>query len=1193
MQREAYSLVRDVTGLVRSAYFGARIRKAASVKAERRSYGATSSVTATIAAFLLSILLVLGAFAPLASAAPEAGPGWAYKGSFGFFFGVAEPPRNPVAVDVHGNIFAAENGNGGVFIYAPTPDGGTEIGSIGGGTPRDLAIDPNTDALYVQDATEFGGSSVRRYLSDGQPTPTYTLDPTFEIPKGDGGIAIDPTSGDLLIADPGAEGVHRYDSSGTLVETIATPSINPSWIVSVPDGSFYVAPAEGPDIAHFSGAGALLGTISGVGSLHGLAYDASDSVVVVAVGEELLAYSPAGALRGKSSAQGGIGIGIAVGASGSLYEHTASSLNYYAPGIVPGAEAPSVSGLAVNSAHESAKVGPGSGPPENSVAHFEVSADGGQSWPEALWTEDVPVERAEGEEPDTVEADLTGLKGNYDYLVRVVVSNVELTTRSGTTPFHTLLGPPEIETGPAFSITQTTAELTGMIDTLGDQTTYHFEYGLTTSYGSEVPAGAEGAAGNERVPRTVSREVSSLQPSTTYHYRLVANNSAGEAVGMDRTFTTSGASASRVYEQVSPRNKMGGSVNPQLGFHPAADGSALAYQVGQAPSDAESAVIFSRALSRRGPTGWLDWTSLDPPMTSYELVTNTVTHAISSDFTHTVVTSNHVLAPGGIEGGGNIYIQDLETGEYTFVGGAPGWISFYNLAYIGKENWFMGGAPDFSWVVLSVPNPMLPGAPERAVYKWSREGGLELESRLPDGNIPLGSVAAQSNYEEEVYRQASDDGSVVYFSLDSWEGGVYRRTGGQTTAISVSHIPGDPATVHGGRFEGASADGRYAFFVSPARLSSDAPTDQLGGSYLYRYDGQDDTLEFVDLVNSFPSGTFVWGVGDDGQVVYYERLGDAGSGTWAWNNGANNEITPTVPGQVEFYPPGGGANFTSPNGRFMAYYELGQRVHLYDAETEESVCVSCGIGDDKGQLAVGTRTVSNRHPEVVNDQGELYFDTVNPLLAEDHNATSDVYQYRDGLLTLISPGDGPYTASFADATPDGSDVFFTTDEGILPGDVDRAIDIYDARVGGGFPEEEAAPECEGEACRPPIGNPPGLESQKGGESADAAPFAISKLRPLSSTERAQLAKGKTARLRLTVSRPGTVKVTGKTVNSSPVKAKQAGPISVPFSLTRAAQANLKGKGRLQIKLSVYFGDANPKVVRFTLNAVTIKKEGRS
>ncbi|HET9198565.1 MAG TPA: hypothetical protein VFN92_09975 [Solirubrobacterales bacterium] len=1132
------------------------------------------------------MLLLLGIGAPEANAAPEAGPGWAYKASFGeFSLFVYDTPRNPVAVDGSGNIFAADQNTSLISIFSPGPDGGTLLtGAAAVNQVRNLAIDPNDGTLYV-DENFFGGSAITRYTSDGAPTPTYTVDPTFELPRGEG-IAVDPTTGDLLVADPGAEGVRRYDTSGTLLETITTPSINPAWIVTLADGSFYVAPAEGPDVTHFSGSGTQLGTLSGVGSLHGLAYDASRSLVVVIVGDKLQAYSPAGALLAESPANGGSGTGLAMDSSGRLYEHAVGNLNFYTPGTVPGVEAPSVPSVDVHSAHVSAEVDPGAGPPEGSVAHFEVSADGGATWP--ISTPDEPVERTVTGGPDTIEADLSDLKGNTDYLVRLVASNSVITKRSDSTPFHTILGPPEVETGPANSVTETKAQLTGTIDTLGDQTTYRFEYGLTTSYGSKVPAGAEAIAGNEQGPRTFTRGISGLQPATTYHYRLVAKNAAGEAAGDDRTFTTPGAASVRTYEQVTPRNKMGGSVAPSATFQPAADGSAFAYQLGQLPSDAASATLNGRALSHRGTTGWLDWQLLDPPVKTIVGLTGTITHAISPDFEHTLVVSNRILTSvgpnGPYEDGGNIYIQDLGTGEYTFVGGAPGQGAYFAFSTLQQENLYMAGGPDFSWVVVNSGPSLLPGVAARAVYRWSSEGGLEVESRLPDGSIPVGPVRAPSYGESGAYRQASDDGSVVTFSLDGGEGGVYRRIGGQTTAISISQIPGDPDTVAGGRLDGASSDGRYAFFRSLDRLSSDAPAELNGGAYIYRFDAQSDNLEFVAIVNGMANG-FVWGVGDNGQVAYY-RNPDGSAGVW--NHGVTNQVTPTDVQASSVW-----GTFSSPDGRYMVYTESGGSIYLYDAEAEEKVCVSCGVGDDIGELPVGARGLSNRPFEVVTNEGKVFFHTRNPMVAEDRNATSDVYMYQDGELTLISPGNGPYNARFADATADGSDVFFTTSQGIAAGDNDRNVDVYDARVGGGFPESGASTgECEGEGCKAPIGRPPDLETPKGGE-ATAAPFAISNLKPLTSADRKKLARGSKAHLRLTVSRAGTVTVSGKEVTGSSVTAKKAGAISVPFSLTKKALTELRGRGKLDVRLSVHFGDANPKVVHLTLKAAATRKGGRS
>ena len=1130
------------------------------------------------------MILLLGVGAPVASAAPEAGPGWAFKANFGAGVGFTfETPRNPVAVDGNGNIFGADQESGAIRVFSPSTDGGTSLTDISSvtGFLRNIAVDPSDGTVYSDGPY---GEPVRRYVSDGAPTPTYTVDPTFEVTSGDG-IAVDPTTGDLLVADPGAEGVRRYDSSGTLLETIATPSIAPAWIVAAPDGSFYVAPGEGPDVTHYSGAGTLLGTISGAGAPHGLSYDASRSAVVVAVGERLKSYSPAGALLAESPAHAGQG--LAVSATGSLYQ-VEGTLAYYVPGTMPGVEAPEVSALGTHSVHVSAEVDPGAGPPEGSVAHFEYSADGGLTWPEEFKTPDEPVERTVTEGPDTVEADLTGLKGNFDYLVRVVAGNAAGLSSTSAAPFHTLLTAPETETGPAISITETEAELTGKIDTLGVQTTYHFEYGLTASYGNKAPAGAEAVAGNERGARTFARGISGLQPNTTYHYRLVANSSEGEGVGADRTFTTSGDGAVRNYEQVSPRNKMGGSLTPLLGFQAAVDGSGIAYQLGQAPANASGAVLFSRVLSRRSSAGWLDWQLLDPPIDTETTITESDTHAVSPDFLHSMAVSNRVLAPGGIDGGGNIYIQDLATGEYTFVGGAPGASAFRAMTGIQAGKMYLAGASDFSWIVFLSPVSLLPGAPPTAMYRWSAAEGLTLESSS------TASVQQPDSGSELTSRYISDDGTVMYYDLQDGDGGVYRRDlGGATTPVSVAEAGGDypPGTVVNAKLDGSSRDGRYAIIRTQGRLTADNPPS-FNHAWMYRVDSQSGDVEFIGLPTNVSNGD-VYTIGDDAETVFFHF--DLG-GSASWREGVTHTFTAS---ELNHSLAFGVQRFASPNGRYLAYVDpIIPAVHLYDAEAQTDVCVSCppggGLGGRDFGLPIGTRTISNRTPEVVNNDGQMYFDTSTPLVAEDHNATRDVYEYHDGILTLISPGDGPYVARFADASSDGSDIFFTTNEGIDPADVDRGVDVYDARIGGGFPETgAAAPECEGEACRAPIGRPPELESPKGGESAAAARFAISNLRSLSSVDRKRLAKGGTARLRLNVSRSGTVTVAGGKVVGSPVKAKKAGAISVPFALSKTALAELRDKGKLAIKFSVHFGDASPKVVHLTLNAVAPKKGGRS
>jgi hypothetical protein len=95
---------------------------------------------------------------------------------------------------------------------------------------------------------------------------------------------------------------------------------------------------------------------------------------------------------------------------------------------------------------------------------------------------------------------------------------------------------PTATTGGANTITQTSAKLHGTVKPNNEATTYHFEYGTTTSYGTVTPEQGPIAPGAGNT--AVSADVTSLAPGTVYHYRVVATNPSGSVPGKDRTLTT-------------------------------------------------------------------------------------------------------------------------------------------------------------------------------------------------------------------------------------------------------------------------------------------------------------------------------------------------------------------------------------------------------------------------------------------------------------------------------------------------------------------------------------------------------------------------------------------------------------------------------------------------------------------------------
>lgn len=95
---------------------------------------------------------------------------------------------------------------------------------------------------------------------------------------------------------------------------------------------------------------------------------------------------------------------------------------------------------------------------------------------------------------------------------------------------------PAVVTGSATNISRTGATLGGSVNPNGTSTSYWFEYGRTTSYG-QVTATGDAGSGTGSVP--VSMSIGGLTRATSYHYRLVARNSAGTTtLGADQSFRT-------------------------------------------------------------------------------------------------------------------------------------------------------------------------------------------------------------------------------------------------------------------------------------------------------------------------------------------------------------------------------------------------------------------------------------------------------------------------------------------------------------------------------------------------------------------------------------------------------------------------------------------------------------------------------
>ena len=101
----------------------------------------------------------------------------------------------------------------------------------------------------------------------------------------------------------------------------------------------------------------------------------------------------------------------------------------------------------------------------------------------------------------------------------------------------------------------------------------------------------------------------------------------------------------------------------------------------------------------------------------------------------------------------------------------------------------------------------------------------------------------------------------------------------------------------------------------------------------------------------------------------------------------------------------------------------------------------------------GTALYQSRY---LSDEGRLFFNSPDELVAHAKNGKEDVYEYEPeglgschsspGCVALISSGESDHESAFLDASESGDDAFFLTNQPLVSADHDTSFDVYDARV---------------------------------------------------------------------------------------------------------------------------------------------------
>ncbi len=689
-------------------------------------------------------------------------------------------------------------------------------------------------------------------------------------------------------------------------------------------------------------------------------------------------------------------------------------------------------------------------------------------------------------------------------------------------------------------MTPTTADLGAQINPKGPPTTYAFQYITEAEYEANEPAdrfagAAESPPGGALLgegPDTLSAatSLSGLEPDTAYHYRAVGTSHCSEELpekvcegtGADQVFHTfpleaPGLPDKRVYELVSPPQKLGGQVlpadpsfsscGPETSCKPGdgfphypmqsrPDGEAIVYE-GTPFSGDEGTVQVNQYIARRdAKAGWqtvnLSPTQLHGNSAGYKAFDTALGEGLISQGSRT-------LSPQAPAEYTNLYTQ-LSTNPSVFgpllTAEPPSRLpgegnSSLRLTYAGASadlSRIFFAANDALTVETAFAPEAIDGGPTKYnLYEWAK-GELALVNVSPDnaGTEPGASFGTLSAH------AISADGSHAFWSDEA--GQVYVRIGGTETRRIE-----DP-----GKFLSAATDGSKALlddgclYDLAEEQCEDLTTDQSdvhqGG--FEGIAGQSDNLSHVYFVdNKVLTGEEENSEGDKAQAGkdnLYAWAEGAGTSFVATLVANDNNGTALTHGAAWSPAPSTRTAEASPHGRFLTFLSQAQitgydntgpcetnhaggfipglcsEAFLYDSATGGLRCVSCNPAGPRPLGWSALRLIRSGEglpqPRYLTDEGRLYFDSRDSLSPFDtNNGAEDVYEYEPnevggcergaGCLSLISAGSEPSDSNFLAIDEEGGNVFFTTRDQLVLKDHDDLIDLYDARTEGGIPSE--------------------------------------------------------------------------------------------------------------------------------------------
>ena len=595
----------------------------------------------------------------------------------------------------------------------------------------------------------------------------------------------------------------------------------------------------------------------------------------------------------------------------------------------------------------------------------------------------------------------------------------------------------------------------------------------------------------------------------------------------------------RAYEMVTPLYKEGFPLVPQT----FSDDGAFAYESIGSFAGNTLGTIHNEYVATRSSTGW-STTSPDPPPATYSVSQERAVEGLSPDLRSSLWVSQRGAAPA--DDGYFLYLRGPD-GSMTRVGrGAiPG------VVESGPST--QATSADLSHVVFG-HGIGTGSARDAALYEYVGTG-----NEGPPRSVSVDNTGAPTPG-ETCLAGMSTDGRVIAFE-SGCSGGflqVWARVGGSAT-VAVSHsectrTSGDPGgacnALAPAEFAGMATDGSRVYLTTTQQLLN-SDTDQ--GNDLYECEippgapapvGAANPCASLTEVSHNASGANVQSVvnvSEDGSHAYF-----VAQGALAANLGSNDAAP--VAGDENLYVwqkdaahPAGQMTFiaklesgverpqSTADGRYLLFTTASRLLasdtdeapdaYRYDAQTGALLRLSTDSsgtgGNEPGFEArlpfskVGFAGVQ-RPTAMTSDGSTVVFETAEALSPADSDGATDVYEWHEGQVSLISNGGG----NAFGITRSGQDIYFSTGQALTAGDSGTEGDFYDARIGGGFPASTPAP-CSGEACQggaPPQPQPPGASASAAFNgpgsplTAETPPASQPKPKPKPQTAAQKLAK---------------------------------------------------------------------------------------